>query len=107
MSHHLRMLLEGKVGAVIGNFRRLLNTGQVRGSQRNKVQAAITYYQNNRRHMHYDEYLAAGYPIGSGVAEGACRHGHRILFPGEIEDQPFQHVGGEAGSVAFAADVIF
>jgi hypothetical protein len=24
--------------------------------------------------MRYDEYLAAGYPIGSGVAEGACRH---------------------------------
>ena len=27
-----------------------------------------------RTHMHYDQYLAAGYPIGSGVAEGACRH---------------------------------
>ena len=24
--------------------------------------------------MRYDEYLAKGYPIGSGVAEGACRH---------------------------------
>jgi len=24
--------------------------------------------------MRYDEYLAAGYPIGSGVAEGACGH---------------------------------
>ena len=24
--------------------------------------------------MHYDAYLAAGYPIGSGVIEGACRH---------------------------------
>jgi len=24
--------------------------------------------------MRYDLYLAAGYPIGSGVAEGACRH---------------------------------
>ncbi len=24
--------------------------------------------------MRYDEYLKAGYPIGSGVAEGACRH---------------------------------
>ena len=24
--------------------------------------------------MCYNEYLAAGYPIGSGVAEGACRH---------------------------------
>jgi hypothetical protein len=74
VSHHLRMLLEGKVGSVIGNFRRLLNTGQVRGSQRNTVQAVITYYENNRAHMRYDEYLAAGYPIGSGVAEGACRH---------------------------------
>ncbi len=34
----------------------------------------ITYLANNREHMRYDEYLAAGYPIGSGVAEGACRH---------------------------------
>jgi len=25
-------------------------------------------------YMKYDEYLAAGYPIGSGVVEGACRH---------------------------------
>lgn len=24
--------------------------------------------------MQYDEFLAAGYPIGSGVAEAACRH---------------------------------
>lgn len=74
VTHHLRMLLEGKVGYVIGNFKRLLNEDQVRGSQRKTVQAVITYYENNREHMRYDEYLAAGYPIGSGVAEGACRH---------------------------------
>ena len=24
--------------------------------------------------MHYDEYLAAGYPVASGIIEGACRH---------------------------------
>jgi hypothetical protein len=24
--------------------------------------------------MRYDEYLRAGYPIASGVIEGACRH---------------------------------
>jgi hypothetical protein len=74
VSHHLRMLLEGQVGYVIGNFKRLINEEQVRGSQRQTVQAVITYYENNREHMHYDEYLAQGYPIGSGVAEGACRH---------------------------------
>jgi len=74
VSHHLQMLLRGQVGYVIGNFKRLLNEDQVRGPQRKTVQAVITYYENNRQHMHYDEYLAAGYPIGSGVAEGACRH---------------------------------
>jgi hypothetical protein len=74
VAHHLRMLLEGKVGYVIGNFKRLLHENKVCGSQRKTVQAVITYYENNRAHMRYDEYLAAGYPIGSGVAEGACRH---------------------------------
>jgi hypothetical protein len=74
VGHHLRMLLEGKVGYVIGRFKRLRDQHALRGSQRSTVTAAIGYYQNNRQHMHYDEYLAAGYPIGSGVAEGACRH---------------------------------
>ena len=36
--------------------------------------AVIGYFENNRAPRRYDEYLAAGYPIGSGVAEGACRH---------------------------------
>ena len=28
----------------------------------------------NRHRMRYDEYLRQGYPIASGVIEGACRH---------------------------------
>src|SRR5947208_785776 len=47
---------------------------QVRGNERQVVKSAIEYLENNREHLKYDEYLAAGYPIGSGVAEGACRH---------------------------------
>jgi hypothetical protein len=74
VTHHLRMLLEGQIGYVIGNFKRLINEDKVRGSQGKTVRAVITYYENNREHMRYDEYLAQGYPIGSGVAEGACRH---------------------------------
>jgi len=74
VTHHLRMLLEGKVGYVVGRFKRLRNEHALRGSRRAVVTAAIRYYENNREHMRYDEYLAAGYPIGSGVAEGACRH---------------------------------
>lgn len=74
VSHRLQMLLEGKVGYVIGGLRRLCNTHRLKGEKQRRVAAAITYYENNREHMRYDEYLQAGYPIGSGVAEGACRH---------------------------------
>ena len=29
---------------------------------------------DNRSYLHYDRYLAAGYPIATGVIEGACRY---------------------------------
>ena len=74
VTHRLGMLLEGKVGYVIGGLQRLLGQHDLRGEKRGTVTACIRYYENNREHMRYDEYLAAGYPIGSGVAEGACRH---------------------------------
>lgn len=74
VERYLRMLLEGKVDRVIRSFRQLLDTRCLKGEKRKRLLATITYYDNNRRHMRYDEYLAAGYPIGSGVAEGACRH---------------------------------
>jgi hypothetical protein len=74
VTHHLRMLLQGQVGYVLRNFRRLVKKYDLKGSRKTTVQSAITYYENNREHMHYDEYLAAGYPIASGVAEGACKH---------------------------------
>ncbi len=72
VTHHLRMLLQGKVSYVLRNFRPLLRT--LKGANKKTVQSAITYYENNQQHMRYDEYLAAGYPIASGVAEGACKH---------------------------------
>jgi len=74
VERYLRLLLEGKVDSVIRSFRQLLVTRRLTGEKRRRLQATITYYDNNRAHMKYDEYLAAGYPIGSGVAEGACRH---------------------------------
>jgi hypothetical protein len=73
IEHQLRMLLEGKAGYVIGGFRRLLNS-KLSAAKQKTIRKAIVYYENNRDYMKYDEYLAAGYPIGSGMAEGACRH---------------------------------
>lgn len=72
--HKLRLLCEGKVGYVIGDLRRKLGEGDFKKSRRKALTKAIRYMDRNRRFMRYDQYLARGYPIGSGVAEGACRH---------------------------------
>ena len=70
----MQQLLEGKVGYVIGGLRQMATKHGLKGTKRKVVLEAAQYYENNREHMKYDEYLAAGYPVGSGVAEGACRH---------------------------------
>ena len=37
------------------------------------VDRAVTYLDNNRRHMKYDKALASGWPIATGMIEGSCR----------------------------------
>lgn len=74
VADRLRGLLEGRVGHVIGGLRQRMTKHQLTGSRRKALNSVITYLENNRAHMRYDDYLKAGYPIGSGVAEGACRH---------------------------------
>ena len=74
VEQRLRDLLQGRVGYVISGLRRRLKAEKLSGRRRKVVASALEYLGNNKEHMRYDEYLARGYPIGSGVAEGACRH---------------------------------
>jgi hypothetical protein len=78
-AHHwvekeLRMLLEGKVSYVIGGLRQMMTKRELKGAKRKAVREVANYLARNRTRMRYDDYLAKGYPIGSGVVEGACRH---------------------------------
>lgn len=74
VTDRLFRVLRGEVGYVIGGLKQMATKQVLRGSRGRQLSAVIGYLERNRRFMHYDEYLAAGYPIGSGVAEGACRH---------------------------------
>jgi hypothetical protein len=50
-----------------------------------KKDAALTqinYFENNKNRMAYDEYKASGYPIGSGLVEGACKYVVNRRFKG-------------------------
>ncbi len=44
------------------------------GAKRKRLATICGYLAKNAPRMRYDEYLAKGYPIASGVIEGACRH---------------------------------
>ena len=44
------------------------------GKKQAEVKKICGYFEKNRHRMRYDEYLKHGYPIASGVIEGACRH---------------------------------
>lgn len=72
VTHYLRMLLEGKVGYAIGSLRRKL--ANISSAKQKTLESVIQYFQNNRDAMKYHQYLKAGYPIGSGAVEGACRY---------------------------------
>jgi hypothetical protein len=49
-----------------------------------KAQQAVTYFTNNTERMRYDRFRAAGYMIGSGTIESACKQvvTHRLDLPG-------------------------
>jgi hypothetical protein len=74
VEERLRRLLTGRVDSVIRGMRYLATRDRLKGRERTTVRDAADYFERNRDRMKYDEYLAAGYPIGSGVVEGACRH---------------------------------
>jgi len=69
---YLGMMLEGNTGSVVGVFRRFAK--KLRGTKKKNLEVVIRFLHNNKQYMHYGKYIEAGYPIGSGVVEGGCRH---------------------------------
>jgi len=67
-------VLEGKVVTVLRTLRRLAKDRGLRGAKQKSLARICGYFNKNRQRMRYDQYLRQGYPIASGVIEGACRH---------------------------------
>jgi hypothetical protein len=70
----LLTLLQGGVGQVISDLMHIRSHRHVTASQRKALTQTITYFEHHRQWMQYDDYLKAGYPIGSGVVESTCGH---------------------------------
>lgn len=74
VTERLRMLLEGRAGRLIGGLKQMLAKHELSGAKKHSLEQVIGYLEGNRKHMRYEICLAKGYPIGSGVIEGACRN---------------------------------
>jgi len=70
----LLRILRGEVLGVVRGLRQMGTTRELSGDRLKALKRICRYLENNACRMRYDEYLRRGYPIASGVIEGACRH---------------------------------
>jgi len=70
----LQLILHGKVASYIKELEDEIKSEKLKKSKENTYSKVIKYLKNHSQYMKYDEYLAKGYPIGSGVVESACSH---------------------------------
>jgi len=74
VKEHLLRILSGKTEIVIQTLEGLVQDPATSSAQRKVLNTTIGYYRRNLPYMRYDCYLAQGWPIGTGVVEGACGH---------------------------------
>jgi len=67
-------LLSGQTSQLIAEFRSLAKQPKLRKSKRTQLLKTANYFERNLPFMEYPTYLSNGWPIASGVIEGACRH---------------------------------
>ncbi len=67
-------VLAGRAAGVAVGLRRAATRKQLSQNERKPVDKAADYIENNQLRLQYDQALAHGLPIATGVIEGACRH---------------------------------
>ncbi len=67
-------ILQGRAISVIRGLKHMSTARKLRGKPKETIATVCGYFSKHLDHMRYDEYLREGYPIASGVIEGACCH---------------------------------
>jgi len=74
MAQQTLRMLSGDTHQIISDFRQLTQEPKTTKTQREQLIKTANYFERNLPYMDYPSYLANGWPIASGVIEGACRH---------------------------------
>jgi hypothetical protein len=67
-------VLAGNSAQVAAGITAEAGAADLTASQRNGADACVHYLTSKQEFLRYDQALAAGWPIATGVIEGACRH---------------------------------
>lgn len=67
-------ILDGKSTQVAAGIRRRASTIGLSRTRRTKADACARYLINKTAYLDYPHALASGWPVATGVIEGACRH---------------------------------
>lgn len=70
----MQRILAGEASLVAAGMRRSATFRALEPEDRAAVDDGADYLLKYKRHLRYDHYLSRGYPIATGVVEGACRH---------------------------------
>jgi hypothetical protein len=93
MSARTLRMLSGETASLIADFRQLAQDPQTTPAQREQLTKTANYFKRNLPYMDYPTYLANGWPIASGVIEGACRHFVKDRF--ELSGMRWNQQGAE------------
>lgn len=93
MKTHTLQLLSGKTKRLIAEFRSLAKQPKISKRKRTQLLQTANYFERNLPFMDYPTYLANGWPIASGVIEGACRHFVKDRF--ELSGMRWRQSGAE------------
>jgi hypothetical protein len=74
VTERLLWLLCGDLGQVIASIRRTATCRGLGRAARRPADTCADYLERHRAYLRYDDFLARGLPIATGVVEGACRH---------------------------------
>lgn len=74
VEEQLTRVLDGDAGKVAGTIRLLAAKRELTEPQAEAARSSAGYIARHKRYMKYAHYLKRGYPIATGVIEGACRH---------------------------------
>lgn len=67
-------ILKGRASHVAAGIRRAATLRGLSDKEREPVDRCVDYILKHKDMMRYDHYLEKGYPIATGVIEGACRY---------------------------------